>query len=82
MLVQVKRKSQITIPLKAREAAGIAEGDVLDLEVKNKEIILKPVISKKMKIKLIPARELKKLEGIVSLGGDSVKDSEAIWDDV
>jgi AbrB family looped-hinge helix DNA binding protein len=46
MLVQVKKKAQITIPLKIREAAGIAEGDILDVEVKNKEIVLKPVKQK------------------------------------
>ncbi|MCI0468955.1 MAG: AbrB/MazE/SpoVT family DNA-binding domain-containing protein [Nitrospirae bacterium] len=81
MLVQVKKKAQITIPLKIREAAGIAEGDVLNVEVKNKEIVLMPVKRRKIKLKLVPAKKLKELEGIFSLGGDAVKDTEAIWDD-
>ncbi len=80
MLVQVKKKAQITIPLKVREAVGIDEGDVLDVIVKNNEIVLKRVTPKKIKVKLIPAKELKKLEGLISVGGDAVKDSEAIYD--
>lgn len=82
MLVQVKKKAQITIPLKIREAAGITEGDMLDVEVKDKEIVLTPVKRRKIKLKLVPAKKLKALEGIFSLGGDAVKDTEAIWDDV
>lgn len=81
MLVQVKRKAQITIPLKAREAMGIAEGDMLDLIVRNREIVLKPVHSSKMKLKPVPAVVLEKLKGIVSIGGDALKDSEAIWNE-
>jgi AbrB family looped-hinge helix DNA binding protein len=82
MLVQVKKKAQITIPLKIRKAVGIDEGDVLDVEVKDKEIVLKPVKQRKIKLKLVPAAKLKELEGIFSIGGDAVKDTEAIWDDV
>lgn len=33
MLVQVKKKAQITIPVKVREKVGIEEGDILDVTV-------------------------------------------------
>jgi len=82
MLIQVKKKAQITIPVKIRKAVGIDEGDVLDVEVKGREIILKPVKRTKMELRLLPARELEKLSGIFSIGGDAVKDTEALWDDV
>jgi len=48
-LVQVKAKSQITIPAKIRELLGIKEGDYLEAEVKRDSIILTPkeIIDKK-----------------------------------
>ncbi|MBI5213068.1 MAG: AbrB/MazE/SpoVT family DNA-binding domain-containing protein [Nitrospirae bacterium] len=80
MLVHVKKKAQITIPLKIREAVGIAEGDVLDVEVRNKEIVMKAVALGKMKVKFIDAKEFSKLKGIISLGGDAVKDTERLYE--
>lgn len=81
MLVQVKKKAQITIPLKIREAVGIAEGDMLDVEVKNKEIVLKPVKRRKIELKSVDIKEFSKLKGIFSLGGDAVKDTEALYEE-
>jgi len=83
MLVQVKKKAQITIPLKIkiRKAVGIDEGDMLDVEVKDKKIVLKPVKRKKTELKLIPASELKKLRGIFAIGGDAVKDTEDLYNE-
>jgi AbrB family looped-hinge helix DNA binding protein len=40
-LVQVRKKSQITIPQSVRKTLGIEEGDYLDVRVKDGEIILK-----------------------------------------
>lgn len=81
MLVQVKKKAQITIPLKIREAVGIDEGDMLDVEVKDKKIVLKPVKRKKAELKLVPASELRKLRGIFAIGGDAVKDTEDLYNE-
>lgn len=81
MLVHVKKKAQITIPLKIREAIGIAEGDILDVEVKDKEIVFKPVRRPKIKLKPVPASELKKLVGIFSIGGNAVKDTEDLYNE-
>ena len=81
MLVQVKKKAQITIPLRVRETMGITEGDMLDVEIRNKEIVMKPVRGSKMKLKAVSAETLRKLEGLISVGGDALKDSEAIWDE-
>ncbi|MBA4349472.1 MAG: hypothetical protein C0415_05730 [Thermodesulfovibrio sp.] len=81
MLVHVKKKAQITIPLKIREAIGIAEGDMLDVDVKDKEIVLKPVRRSKIKLKPVPASELKKLVGLFSIGGNAVKDTEDLYNE-
>jgi AbrB family looped-hinge helix DNA binding protein len=81
MLVQIKKKAQITIPLKIRKAIGITEGDMLDVEVKNREIVLKPVRQRKIVLKPVDIKTFSKLAGIVSIGGDAVKDSEALYEE-
>jgi len=48
MLVQIKKRAQITIPIKVRESLGIKEGDILDIQIKDDEIILKPLKQKKL----------------------------------
>ncbi len=80
MLVQVKKKAQITIPVKIREVVGITEGDVLDVEVRNREIILKPVRRKKIQLKPVDVSILDKMAGVFSIGGDAVKDTDALYD--
>jgi len=40
-LVQVRKKAQITLPLSVRKKLGIEEGDFLDIQVKNGEMVLK-----------------------------------------
>jgi AbrB family looped-hinge helix DNA binding protein len=40
-LVQVRKKSQITLPQSIRKVLNIEEGDYLDVRVKDGEIILK-----------------------------------------
>ncbi|MCF6159482.1 MAG: AbrB/MazE/SpoVT family DNA-binding domain-containing protein [wastewater metagenome] len=46
-VVKVKKNFQLTLPNNLRKELNISEGDFLDLEVKNGEIVVKP-------IKLIP----------------------------
>jgi AbrB family looped-hinge helix DNA binding protein len=40
-LIQVRKKAQLTLPQSIREAVGIEEGDFLDIQVRNGEIVLK-----------------------------------------
>ena len=42
-LVKVKKHSQITIPHKIRRKFNIAEGDYLEIEEHDNELVLKPV---------------------------------------
>jgi len=41
-LVKVKEKYQVTLPTEVREKAGLAVGDLLEVEVKGKKITLTP----------------------------------------
>jgi AbrB family looped-hinge helix DNA binding protein len=80
MIVQVKKKAQITIPLKVRKSVGIQEGDLLDVSVKGQAILLRPLPQQRSAIKLLDAGRLKEMEGILSAGGNALKDSKAIHD--
>ena len=42
-LIKVKKHSQITIPNEIRRKFKIAEGDYLEIEEHNNELVLKPV---------------------------------------
>jgi len=39
--IQLRKKAQITLPQSVREKLGIEEGDFLDVQVRNGEIVLK-----------------------------------------
>ena len=40
-LIQVRKKAQLTLPLSVREKLGVEEGDYMDVQVRDGEIILK-----------------------------------------
>ena len=42
-IVKVTRKGQTTIPAKIREQLGIKEGDELAVEVRDQQVIFKPI---------------------------------------
>ena len=80
MIVQIKKKAQVTIPIKVRKLLAIEEGDMLEVVVKDREIVMKPVASRKRRIKVLDPKMLRKLDGVLSVGGDAVRDSKAIYD--
>ena len=41
--VRVRKKAQMTLPLSVRKELGVEEGDYLDVQVRNGEIVLKLV---------------------------------------
>jgi AbrB family looped-hinge helix DNA binding protein len=43
MLINVMDKGLVTLPKKMRDRLGIKPGDTVDIEVKDDEIVLKPV---------------------------------------
>ena len=40
-LIQLRKKSQLTLPQSVREKLGIEEGDFLDVQIRSGEIVLK-----------------------------------------
>ena len=40
-LVQLRKKAQLTLPQSVREKLGLEEGDLMDVQVRNGEVVLK-----------------------------------------
>jgi antitoxin MazE len=40
-LIQLRKKAQLTLPLSVRKELGVEEGDYLDVQVRDGEIVLK-----------------------------------------
>ena len=40
-LIQLRKKAQLTLPQSVREKLGLEEGDLMDVQVRNGEIVLK-----------------------------------------
>ena len=40
-LIQVRKKAQLTLPLSVRKKLGVEEGDYMDVQVRDGEIVLK-----------------------------------------
>jgi antitoxin MazE len=40
-LIQIRKKAQLTLPLSVREKLGVEEGDYMDVQVRDGEIVLK-----------------------------------------
>jgi len=40
-LIQVRKKAQLTLPLSVRQKLGVEEGDYMDVQVRDGEIVLK-----------------------------------------
>ncbi len=80
-IVKVKKKAQVTIPKKVREKLGIEEGDILELKIEKEAIVLAPQITAKIVLGRAPANSLKKLAGVIKIGGDALKESEKIYEE-
>ena len=50
-------------------------GEILELEIKGEELILRPYGTQTLAVRLVPAQTLAQLQGAVALGGDAVEDA-------
>ncbi|MBI4482681.1 MAG: AbrB/MazE/SpoVT family DNA-binding domain-containing protein [Acidobacteria bacterium] len=80
MRVQVQKRGQITIPKKLRERLDLSEGDILDVELEGPRLVLTPGAPSRVILKVVPARVLQELRGVVAVGGDALEDSEKLYD--
>ncbi|MBI4278841.1 MAG: AbrB/MazE/SpoVT family DNA-binding domain-containing protein [Armatimonadetes bacterium] len=78
MFVQLNAKGQLTLPKAVRMQLGLQPGDIVELEVRGEEVILRPRVSTRIVVRTVPAREVRRLEGLVALGGDAMEDTERV----
>ncbi|MBI3392940.1 MAG: AbrB/MazE/SpoVT family DNA-binding domain-containing protein, partial [Nitrospirae bacterium] len=77
MLLQVQKRGLLTLPKAVRDQLRLEEGDVLEMETRGEEIILRPRAMRKLSSVRIEAGKLLKAAGSLGLGGDALKDTEA-----
>lgn len=81
-LVQVKSKSQITLPQKVRMFLGIQEGDYLEIAIEKTHLILKPkaIIDKFPEIELSARGQKMLQESLDEVAKGKVKAFDTIED--
>ena len=79
-IVQIKPRWQITIPKEARDVLAIREGEYLEVEIKGRSLILKPMRPARVSGKGHSASGLKKLAGAVSIGGNAIDDTRKLYE--
>lgn len=65
-LVSVKKNYQITIPRRFRDVFNLQEGDIMQIEIQDKELVLKPK-------SIVDSQELERREWIKSLIETGIK---------
>ena len=74
-LVKLREKGQVTLPREIRNQLGLQQGDVFEVSVDNDRIVLHLVVHHRERPAKVPLQLLGGLVGMVTLGGDAVKDS-------
>ncbi len=79
-LIQVKRKAQITLPVKLRRALGIEEGDYLEATVEGNKIVLVPqtVITKLPPVTLSEHGEQMLREALEDVKAGKVREHDTV----
>jgi AbrB family looped-hinge helix DNA binding protein len=79
-LVRLKQRGQITLPLEIRKRLQLNEGDLFEVHVDERRVVLEPVVRSRPLPVWNPAEQLSELAGITSLGGNALEDTER-WDE-
>ena len=74
LMVRMREKGQMTLPLEVRRQLGLHQGDLLEASVKDGKVLLE-LVARQGPTVVSVVYNLDKLVGIVSLGGDAVEDA-------
>ena len=72
-LIRIKEKAQITLPSKMRKQLGIDCGDILEIKIENRKIILIPKIMVDREITLSEKGNKKIEEALVDIKEGKIK---------
>jgi AbrB family looped-hinge helix DNA binding protein len=75
VVVRLKRKGQVTLPVSIREQLTLQEGDLLRVTVVGRKIVLEPAAQTRAVAVPFDVHRLDGLVGAARLGGDAVQDT-------
>lgn len=80
LVVALRTEGAVIIPKVIRERLGLQAGDLLEVEVRGRDLILHPRTVGRLVLQGISAASSDKLTGLVHLGGDAVKDKKRLYE--
>lgn len=80
LVVAVRTEGAIILPKPLRERLDLRPGDLMEVEVRGKNIVLHPRPSGRLQLRGVPAASQKSLVGALQLGGDAVKDKKRLYE--
>ncbi len=80
LVVALRTEGAVIIPKVLRDQLGLQAGDLLEVEVKDGDLVFHPRPVRKLTLKGVPAASVDKLTGLVRLGGDAVRDKKRLYE--
>lgn len=79
-VVALRTEGAVIIPKVLRDRLGLRAGDLLEVEVRDGDLVLRPRPLTRLRLRGVPAASSDKLTGLVRLGGDAVKDKKRLYE--
>ena len=79
-LVRLKHKGQVTLPAGVRKQLHLQDGDMLRVRVRKGQIVMEPALRGHPVAVPVPVSRLRRMAGVVSLGGDAAEDTSGLYD--
>ncbi len=78
-IVALRTEGAVIIPKALRDRLGLRPGDLIQVDVVEGNVILRPRPMGRLALSGVPAASAETLVGAVSLGGDAVKDKRRLY---
>jgi AbrB family looped-hinge helix DNA binding protein len=80
LLVAIRTEGAIILPKLLRDRLDLRPGDLLEIKVQGKDIVLHRRPAGRLILRGVNASSQKTIAGAVRLGGDSVKDKKRLYE--
>lgn len=78
-IVALRTEGAVIVPKAVREQLGLRPGDLLEVEVREGNVILHPRPMGRLVLSGVPAESANALLGALSLGGDALEDKRRLY---
>lgn len=79
LVVAIRTEGAIILPKILRQKLDLRPGDVLELEVRGRDIILHPRPAGRLILRGVSPSDQKTISGAIRLGGDAVLDKKRLY---